>query len=133
MGTGGKVVDNDTSGQPGNNKRGGIHKPSGFFINLGFVLFDPENFGSGGLRRQGIPASIEDVVLTKTFVHLRNFVDGSGVDAVENAITQGLEVFIHGQHIGSDGAYPETLDICGGYPSCCEKRLANSGHITPPG
>ena len=106
-----EVIHHDPPGQPGDDERGGGDEPSSLFVDLGFVLLKPQNFWQRGLRGQSISAGIENVIFAKPLVHFRDFLNGSGVHAVEDSISQGLKIFVHRQDVRANRAYSEPFHV----------------------
>ena len=62
----------------------------------------------------------------------RDLVRRAGVDAVEDAVHQGVSGAVHREHAGADGAGGDGFDLCRVEAGLGEKRPGDVNEIAPP-
>ena len=129
----GEMINNHATSQPRDNEGGCIDKPASLLIDFWFVLLNPQNLGSCGLRGQRVATRVENVVSPVALINLSNLIDCPRVDPVQDSIAQGLQVFIDGENIGANRTDSHTLHLVCGNPLSSKQSLTDVGDIAPPG
>ena len=126
------MVDDVLAGQlPGQVAgRGQDHRGPGIKVGVGFL--EPQDLWPDGLRGQRIAAALVDGGLADAGVQGGDLVGCAGVDAVKDAVHQGVSGAVHGQHAGADGAGGDGFDVAGVEGGLGKQRLGDVDKIAPP-
>lgn len=104
----------------------------GVFKNLGSVSFEPENFGTNGLRRQGIAAHLHNSVFPNFCVEVVDFLMCSGIHTIKDTVHQRVTVDINWQHTRTYRAAGNGQNLSRVYFAFGNDRLRDLAKIAPP-
>ena len=104
----------------------------GLFKNLRPISFEPKNFWTHRLGRQGISSHRKDLICSNLFVQVVDFLMCTGIHTIEHPVHQCFTILINRQHTGPNCAAGDHFDISYINLTLGNYRMGRFAKISPP-